>query len=145
MIVVCGSDQQALANARQRLRKSASAAECVLTVASAGRLRERVELGRSQLGADLTQGVPQAIALGAHHLLDTKAGPSFPIFEDNAASAAGTVNSFGVEVLQPYGQFAIRRAADDEWLNRDGVWDDDDPSLRLAARIPRTGRTAGSG
>ena len=118
-----------------------------MTVASAGRLRQRVEPGRSQLGADLTQGVPRAIALalGAHHLLDTEAGPSFPIFEDNAASAAGTVNSFGVEVLQPYGQFAIRRAADDEWLNRDGAWDDDDPSLRLAARIPRTARTAGSG
>jgi hypothetical protein len=92
-------------------RVHSHAAEYVLTVASAGRLRQRVEPGRSQLGADLTQGVPRAIALalGAHHLLDTEAGPSFPIFEDNAASAAGTVNSFGVEVLQPYGQFAIRR------------------------------------
>ncbi len=37
---------------------SSSAAKCAVNIASAGRLRERVQLARSQLRADLTQGVP---------------------------------------------------------------------------------------
>jgi len=99
------------------------------------RLRKNT-LGIYRLDHDAGQHDDQAIALalGAHYLLDTGPGPSFPIF-DQGGAVAGETNAFGIEVLQPLGLFAVRPSADDLWLNREEAWDDEDGAAR---RIVRT-------
>lgn len=105
------------------------------------RLRKN-SLGVYRLDHDASSHDDQAVslALSVHFLLDGTPEPEFTILGDAGAAQPGEENVFGLEVLQSYGEFAIRPAADDPWLNRDGAWDQD-PALRLAERIVRTVRT----
>jgi hypothetical protein len=79
----------------------------------------------------------RAVALGmaARWLLDNLGGgPEFPVLPDRPGEPGE--NIFGVEVLQPLGNFAYRPAPYDAWLDASGGSDEDD-TVRRIVRIAR--------
>jgi hypothetical protein len=70
-----------------------------------------------------------ALALGCHWLLDTEAGPSFPILD------APAENPFSdLDVLQPCGRFALREDPADLWAAADRTAEDTDRPLAGATQ-----------
>jgi len=122
---------QAIRNHRMALPDD----EDLLDELVAVRLRKN-SLGIYRLDHDSGQHDDQAIALalGAHHLLDADPPPEFPVLSDRPGEPGE--NIFGVEVLQPLGNFAYRPAPYDAWLDASGGSDEDDTVGRIV-RIAR--------
>jgi hypothetical protein len=113
-----------------------------LLLAELGTVRLRKNsLGIYRLDHDAGQHDDQAIALalGTHYLLDADPEPEFTILSGSEAAQPGQENAFGIEVLQSYGAYAVRPAADDPWAETEGC-DDEDAAQR---KIVRTVRTVG--
>jgi hypothetical protein len=69
------------------------------------------------------------LALGVHHLLDAEDGPQFPILD---APEQGLLDRFGIDVLRPCGQYALRPDSGDEWASA-GRADEDTERPRAGA------------